>query len=361
MEKDAPFTRGRRQFFQLISILSYLGSLLFQDRVLRYKGAGSLEGLLAILTLSTTMLFCYRGFTCVKRGVRLNSILYVLSVLVVASTLLTLHGQKLTSALTRVLFKSAKVIPTSIFEGFIHRRYPSQRKVNGCLALVLGSLIYFVSTDSGGKSSGAFNTMGIMFLLIGTVLDSALTCAEEHFFFKRGSYELDVYEVAFGCSLYGLLSLTVFTWIVPVFHDPFQEWTWGTWDALKLDLAAFCAASALSYILHFMFISNVGSLYADSFKAFRKIVAVIVFSVISKGFVTSPLAILGVAVCGGGLYLIETGYPVTEPRSPAFKDRNEDLDSDYMPLTVQDSVDGLSTLAPYHQFALELEKEKIAS
>jgi hypothetical protein len=136
---------AHRRVLQLVSILAYLGSLYFQDRVLRYAGGGGLEGLLALLTLTTTLVFCYRGYTCLFRGFALNIILVILSVMVVASTLLTLHGQRLTSTLTRVLFKSAKVIPTSILEGLIYRVLPSQRKVQGCLALVLGSLIYFLS------------------------------------------------------------------------------------------------------------------------------------------------------------------------------------------------------------------------
>lgn len=304
-----------RHMWQALSIMAYLGSLYFQDRVLRQPGGKNLADLLVFLTLSTTMVFCYQGYTCLSRGVRPNLILYIMSVMVVASSLLTLHGQRLTNTLTRVLFKSGKIIPTSILECIMNKSLPARRKIYGCAALVTGSALYFMMSIAGSTSGEGVHGLGIIFLLLGTVIDSALTCGEEHFFFKTGSYELDVYGVAFGCSFYGIGTLALFTWVFPVLHDSALLTSVHHIGQYKVDLAMFCAASALSYVLHFYFINHIGSLYADSFKAFRKVIALVVFGAVSHSFNGGPTVILSIAICAVGLYFIETGYSMV-PEEP---------------------------------------------
>jgi serine/threonine protein kinase len=230
---------------------------------------------------------------------------------------MTIHGQATAGIMARLLFKSSKVIPTTIMEILFLRGNSSSsssssastslKKLVGCGLLTLGCLVYFsegsIHGDSHTSSStdwGANALFGMMLLLGASLLDSALTILESKLLFGKASRcHVTVVEAAFGFSTYGLLMLVI-ACMVGVLPLEVQSMPLSAVDSV-----AFCICSSIAYALTFYFIASGGPAYSESFKVFRKI-AVLVGFAFTTSTALSGRAAAALVLCCLGLYLVDS-------------------------------------------------------
>jgi serine/threonine protein kinase/uncharacterized membrane protein len=229
---------------------------------------------------------------------------------------MTIHGQATAGIMARLLFKSSKVIPTTIMEILFLRGNSSSssssastslKKLVGCGLLTLGCLVYFsegsIHGDSHRNSNndwGANALFGMMLLLGASLLDSALTILESKLLFGKASRcHVTVVEAAFGFSTYGLLMLVI-ACMVGVLPLEVQSMPLSAVDSV-----AFCICSSIAYALTFYFIASGGPAYSESFKVFRKI-AVLVGFAFTTSTALSGRAAAALVLCCLGLYLVDS-------------------------------------------------------
>ena len=292
--------------WRLLSTATYIASMYFQSNILvRVSGDTTVRlasaMFLTFAMFATNAVLCHSGKTCLRKGVTVNATLFFLSACGILSSLLTLHGQMISNALTRVLIKSGKVVPTCAIESIYLSKWPSSKKACGCLTL-LGGTWLILSTMGGEGSTSSSRTLGIALLALGAFLDSGMACAEEQFFFHPEQGNLTVQEVAFGCSFYGAVTLGVLA-TLPAALEPLTM-TMGTVHLPTL--ALFCILSALSFLSHFVVVSDDGALYADAFKSFRKVVAIVFFGMVVQSSPPNMTAVVAFTMCAAGTYLIDT-------------------------------------------------------
>ena len=195
----------------VLSFIVYWASIWYQDRILRHNH--KMSNILGFLTLMSTTVICIRGSSCLMKGVRANLYLIGLSLLVVISIVVTNRGQIAAGLVARLFFKSTKIIPTVIFESFLIKSLPSPARLTGCVILTLGCFSYFKSTSimhSLTKESQAYYALGVAYLLIGAIIDSALTVIEKFMFLKPDAMcALTSTQLAFGCAWWGLLTFSI--------------------------------------------------------------------------------------------------------------------------------------------------------
>jgi len=257
--------------------------------------------------MSTTVI-CIRGSSCLMKGVRANLYLIGLSLLVVISIVVTNRGQKAAGLVARLFFKSTKIIPTVIFESLLIKSFPSPARLTGCLILTLGCFSYFKSTSmthsSSLEESPPNYALGVTYLLIGAIIDSTLTVIEKVMFFKPDAMcALTSTQLAFGCAWWGLLTFSIGSALGLLDMDFEHALTLGM--QVYRDLILFCMCSATAYFLNFFFIETYGSVYADCFKLFRKMISMVAFGVID-GVTLTRLSVLSISFCSMGLWLIES-------------------------------------------------------
>jgi len=302
-------------FLQGLSLAAYAGSLYFQDQILKASASSGLSATVALsaLTLATTATICSKGASCLNKGTQVNAMLFAFSTVILVSTLMTIHGQATAGIMARLMFKSSKVIPTTIMEIVFLRRHLSSfsasasfKKLAGCGLLTLGCLIYFSETSMHRHSHrnsknymGADALSGMMLLLGASLLDSSLTILESKLLFGKASRcHVSVVEAAFGFSIYGLLML-FFACMIGVLQLELENM-----PLTAVDPVAFCICSSVAYALTFYFIASGGPAFSESFKVFRKIAVLVGFAFISS---TAPSgrAAVALAMCCLGLYFVD--------------------------------------------------------
>jgi adenosine 3'-phospho 5'-phosphosulfate transporter B3 len=184
------------------SIASGCGFAALQEDVWRIPGFSSASWLTFVTTFSfflcATLEMILTGDT--KRKGSLKNYL-MLSVLTILGTYLTMKSLHYLSYVTRVLFKSSKLVPTMIAGTVMQGRRYSIMEYVAAGFLVLG-ISLFTLGDADAK--GSFSWMGIPLIVGGVVADAATSNFEEKMFFRIES-PASAAEVMCWSSLFGSL------------------------------------------------------------------------------------------------------------------------------------------------------------
>jgi hypothetical protein len=294
---------SRSALLQLLSFITYCGSMWHQDRILRFKFA--LGNVLGPLNLLAVMIICARGSSCLKKGVRTNLLIVGLSLLIVMSTVLTNRGHLGAGMSARFIVKSAKIIPTLGFESLLNKKRPVGTRLAGCLILTVGCLLYFGSTTWRPQEAARDSSYmtGIGFLLIGALLDSFLTVSENHLFLKRGAaHPLTSLQLAFGCACWSTVAFGFgFLSSCPSFDLDYT--ILDDINSVYTDVLAFTAFASIAYYSNVLLIHEFGAIYSQSFKLCRKIACMVLFALLN-GVILTPSVLTALTICTVGLWFV---------------------------------------------------------
>jgi len=237
-----------------------------------------------------------------------------LSILVFGATYLATKSLKYVSFPTKVVFKSAKLIPTMIVSAVVHRGKSNQKY--GGLDYIAALFVCVGAAGYGYKSGSASDDMnrtswyGIFLLTISIVCDALLPNVQEKLMMRsttdsNGSKEnskqqglsaaavmVNTNAVGFGALLiYMILSGSLMTSIATTLTDPYL--------VLYLLCVGLCLSTAV--LAYTKLVKTQGSVVAVAISTFRKIVSVML------SYVIFPKPLTRIHIFSGLLVLVGVG------------------------------------------------------
>jgi adenosine 3'-phospho 5'-phosphosulfate transporter B3 len=248
--------------------MSAIASSVLQENVFRTGAKEHPAIVSSIIVLSYFILAS--GHMIFSREYRKSPWKYylLLSVLSFGGTFLTNLAIQHMDYATRVVFKSAKVLPVMTFSiCMLGKRYSPQQWLSA-LFLVLGIVLFSVG-DS--LSDISFTIFGIPIILSAVCVDAFTGNFEEKFFFKRAN-PCSVQDVICHSSLFGIFHgvLSIF-----VSKDRFTGISFfSAHPVLVCKIFCFSVLGYISLVMILTIIANFGATEAEVVKCVRRLLSV---------------------------------------------------------------------------------------
>lgn len=195
--------------------------------------------------------------------------------------------------ITKIICKSAKVLPVFIFSTLIQGRTYTASFILAVLLFASG-LVAFLSGESAlPLARPVFNSTGVAFILISLLADSLHCNLEERFFFKTSPKPVDSSEILEVTSLMASVTLLVVTAATGELQLAFSYVSLHPHVLISLILSS--ASGFLSASLALTLIRHFGSGNCEIAKSLRKIFQVM-GSVVVFGKTLRPRELGGLAV-----------------------------------------------------------------
>lgn len=203
----------------------------------------------------------------------------LLSALTFGGNSLTNHALKFLDYATRIVFKSARVIPVMVFEGLIQGKRHTALAYASALVLVAGIALFTLGDASAIPS---FNPLGVLLISVALSLDAITSNFEEGSLFKGKHHNrhlcghercTQAEVIAFSMPLsavWSFCSCIAVGELIPALHHSMERPLTTPIIVLSSTLGYFSVAFVLSLIKHY------GASETEIVKSLRKVLSILI-------------------------------------------------------------------------------------